>query len=654
MSAKARNIVMRLLLALCALSLLGLIAYGQDVTVKVVRYAGKVEVRASGETAWAKVKNGQLLKAGDTLRTLKGGKVQLLFPKNTLVLIKENSVLNVKELNANGGGKVKTVVGGFLFNLQEALAPGSTFEVETPTALAVVRGTKLGADVAFDGTSEFTGYEGTFDVVAQGVTRTVGAGEKVGVNPGEAPGEVGSSDESWEGAGGDEEAGEATYTADQYSSRFNTLANRFRLLAARMDMFYQEYVRYEAEGDLARNELVYYSVQPIMEQCDQFDGDLADLTALLQGDPELGWIITGGEPTEGSQEAGEAITGYISACRTSSSQIRAQYASMDAYISANLDPQQVLDELQGIIQSTDPAQDIRYGNIDTDNDGIPDVVELQLSGGEPNMEEPLITLIEPEDNAQFAYPDDSSIHFEFEASSENAFQGFELHLEAGGHELVRQFVDTSMDLTIADLTVSPDSPFVDLFQEGQEVDFTWFVRGRVDFNQWGAELDGAHHTSSVLDIDSDTRTFSLNYPAGQIAGFDLAVIGPVPVPLGEPIRLRVEVSDVNGLARWEVVINYDPSKVEFNSGLRSGITNGTTLFFGDDGRGHVTISGEVGPTAAPLSGNGSFAEISFSTLETGIALFEFSDISLFTAGGQAIGATEGGSAEVEISGQPAV
>jgi hypothetical protein len=418
-----------------------------------------------------------------------------------------------------------------------------------------------------------------------------------------------------------------------------------------MDQFYQEYVRYEAEGDSPRIQLVYYSVQPIMEQCGQFDGDLAELSALLQEDPLLGWVITGGEPSEGMQETGAAMQGYISTCTASSAQIRSQYASIEASVGANADPQEVLDQLQGLIESNDPARDIRYGNIDTDNDGIPDVVELRLSGGEPNGEEPLIMLIEPDDGAQFSYPDDKSIHFEFEVTGESYFEGFELHLEAGGREMVRQFVDTSMDLTIGDLADSPDSPFVELFQEGQDVDFTWFVRGKYSFNQWGAVVDEGRHTSSVLDIDSETRTFSLGYPAGQVANFDLVAIGPAPVQLGEPIRLRVEASDISLLARWEIVINYDPSKVEFSSGLRSGITSGMTLFFGDDGRGHMTISGEVGPAALPLSGNGSFAEISFTTLEAGIALFDFSDIRLYTPGGLAIDAAEGGSAEVEIAWQ---
>jgi hypothetical protein len=123
--------------------------------------------------------------------------------------------------------------------------------------------------------------------------------------------------------------------------------------------------------------------------------------------------------------------------------------------------------------------------------------------------------------------------------------------------------------------------------------------------------------------------------------------------MGEPIRLRVECSEVTNLGRWEIVVDYDPSLVEFSSGLHTGITSGTTLFFGDDGRGHLTISGEVGPTAASLSGTGAFAEILFSTMEAGTALFDFSDIRLFTPGGQVIESITADGAEVEIAQQPA-
>lgn len=649
MSAKKRNIVIRFLAVMFVLGLLAFAAYGQDLSVKIIRTAGKVEVRASGQTAWAKAATGKLLKPGDTLRTLKGGKVQLMFPHNTLVIIKENSVLNVKELKAEGGAKVKTVMGGFLFNLQEALSPGSTFEIETPTALAVVRGTKLGVDVDLDGTSDFTGYDNNFDVIAQGVTRGVGAGLHVVVNPGEAPGEPESTEATWEGDGGEDEAAESpTYTEQQYMSRFNTLANRFRLLNARANEFYQEYVRYESAGDTARVELLYYNYQPIIEQCDQLDEAVNELINALSADPTLGWIIVGDEPLPGTEESGAAINGYITTCRDSSAQIRSWYDSIEGYLSATGDLREILDDVRGVIESTDPARDIRYGNIDTDNDGVPDVVELNLQG-EVNAEEPMIVLISPDDSEQFAYPDDSSILYEFEATGENYFTGFELHLMAGGHEMVRQFVGNSMDLSIEDIVTGSSSPFIDLFSEGESVEFTWFVRGMFDFQQWGADTGETHHTSAVITIDSETRSFDLSFPVGQIVDFGLTVIGPTPVTLGEPVRLRLDVDEISLLARWEIIVNYDPSMVEFTSGLRSGITNGTTLFFGDDGRGRMTISGEIPTGRSPLEGSGAFAEISFMTLETGMALFSFSDIRLYTESGGHIGATDGGSAEVEIA-----
>ncbi len=649
MSAKTRNIVIRILAALCALGLLAMAAYSQELSVKIIRTSGKVEVRASGQTAWAKAVSGKEIKPGDTLRTLKGGKVQILFPHNTLVIIKENSVLNVKELKAEGGAKVKTVMGGFLFNLQEALSPGSTFEVETPTALAVVRGTRLGVDVAIDGTSDFTGYEGSFEVIAQGVTQEVSAGQRVGVKPGQPPSEPEITDATWEGAGGEDEAEVPTYTEQQYISRFNALANRFRLLAVRMDEFYQEYVRYEAAGDTARVELLYFNLQPVMEQCDQLDEAAGELVASLSADLSLGWIVTGDEPTLGTDESGAAISGDIVTCRDSSARIRSRYETIELSLSAIYDPRELLDDIRGVIESRDPARDIRYGSIDTDNDGVPDVVELRLQG-EINAEEPMIVLISPDDNKEYFYPDDDSIFFEFEAAGEEYFAGFELHLRAGGYEMVRQFVGNSMDLSIPELVTSASSPFLALFSEGASVEFTWFVRGMFDFQQWGADTSESYHqTSAVINIDSETRSLNLFYPAGQIVDFGLAVIGPTPVMLGEPIRLRVDVDEVAMLARWEIVINYDPSLVEFSSGVRSGVTNRTTLFFGDDGRGRMAISGEIPSGTSPLSGSGAFAEISFMAQEAGIALFSFSEIRLFTASGQRIGATDGGGAEVEIA-----
>ena len=665
MSSKMRNNISSVLMVVCAIALLVFAAYGQELTVKVTRLAGPVQVRSKAQSEWADANLGQVLQPGDALRTLKGGKVQLLFPQNTIVLIKENSVLSVKDLKEGGGGKVKTLVGGFLFNLQEALSPGSTFEVETPSALAVVRGTKFGVDVDFDGTSTFTGYDGEFEVTAEGVTVTIGPGTKVSVEQGESPGESEEHDEGWEDAADDAAVPEGI-SVEELTSTFDALGNRYRHLADRMQSFYDEFMRYEAQGDQSRMSFVYYNVQPTMEETEDADEELSLLMEYMES------VET---PPYSEEEVG-LLRGLAEACSAYSAQIHAQYDEMEDLMSGWVpDLDELLDELAGTIESDDPERDIRYGTIDTDNDGIPDVVEHVLAGG-TSYDEPLITLISPDDGEEYYFPETESIFFEFEAVGEEYFDGFDLHITAGGLTMVRHFVGTSMDLPIIDIVEGSDSPFTSLFADGEFVEFTWFVRGNFNFDsfyeeheeeawEWGDDHHDDHHddyqnggwysasgagrgVSSIIEIDSESRGFSLYYPLGEMVEFDLAVIGSSTASVGDLIRMRVEIGEVATLASWEIIVNYDPSLVEFDRGSKTGLTTGTTLFFGDSGQGQMTISGQAGQEGETISGSGAFAELEFIAVDSGLAMFDFGEIHLYTPSGLQIAVIPGGSADVDI------
>jgi len=658
MSSKARNNVTSAIVLVCALALLVLAAYAQELTVKVTRLAGPVQVRAKAQSEWADANLGQVLQPGETLRTLKGGKVQLLFPQNTIVLIKENSVLSVKDLSEGGGGKVKTLVGGFLFNLQEALSPGSTFEVETPSALAVVRGTRFGVDVEFDGTTTFTGYDGEFEVTAEGVTVTVGPGESISVEPGEEPGESEEHDEGWEDAA-DEAAVPEGMTVEELTSTYDALGNRYRHLADRMQSFYDEFMRYESQGDQSRMSFVYYNVQPVIEETEDADEELALLMDFME-------FV---ETPPYAEEDVEFLTGLAESCSAYSAQIHEQYDEMEELLSALVpDLDELLDEMTGTIESDDPERDIRYATMDTDNDGVPDVVEQVLTGG-TSYDEPLIMLISPDDGEEYYYPETESVFFEFEAVGEEYFDGFELHLTAGGLTMVRSFVGTSMDLPIVDIVEGSDSPFTDLFMDGEFVEFTWFVRGQFNFDSFYEDYEEDYHddhyddhvnggwysasgvgrsVSDVIGIDSESRCFSLYYPLGEMVEFDLAVIGSSTVSVGESIRMRVEIGEVATLASWEIVVNYDPSLVEFDRGSKAGLTSGTTLFFGDSGQGQMTISGQAGAEGETISGSGVFAEIEFIALDSGMAMFDYGEINLYTPSGMRIAVIPGGGADVDI------
>ncbi|MCC7477894.1 FecR domain-containing protein [bacterium] len=136
-----------LLAALLALALLlhtSAVAQ-QKAEIKISRIAGSVEVLHAKQTKgkWQAAKKGQAIASGWKLRTGEDGKVQLLFPLDNTVIVKNNSVLTVDKLDLGGGAETKMDAGSLLADLKTALSPGSEFEIKTPSALATVRGTKF-------------------------------------------------------------------------------------------------------------------------------------------------------------------------------------------------------------------------------------------------------------------------------------------------------------------------------------------------------------------------------------------------------------------------------------------------------------------------------------------------------------------------------
>jgi len=626
----------------------------QDLAVKVTRLAGPVQVRSVGSTSWARATLDQILGKGDALRTLKGGKVQLLFPGNNVVLIKENSVLSLKELGKDGSGKVKTLAGGFLFNLKAALSPGSSFEVETPTALAVVRGTKFGVDIQPDGTTVFTGYEGTFEVVAAGETFQVGPGQKLQVDDEGQPGKVGSAEEEWPEdifAPG-ESAGIAP---DTLVAGCAALRTRYRELYERIhEQFFREFQRYEQAGDQARMSFIYYNMQEQMRLYSGLESRYAQLLDVLRDDPLLSWIPAGTEPIHGTEEQGNKLRGCLEDIDRFRSAIEDDYAYIEeTVLEFAPSSEELLDRMRGTIESAHPTMDIRYGTLDTDGDGIPDVVELAL-GIQPGSDEYPIILMAPDDGAEFAFPDDRSISFEWELNHEECFNNFDLVIEAGGITSTRELTGTSAEVLINSL-INGTPSFASLFTDEEPVEFSWFVRGYFDFESfmessgwsWGGtdeygHHDGWHESSSIQDpsavpVTSEVRHFRLRYAPSGIVDLSLTPVGPSTVEMGNTIRVRLEMGDVTNLMSWSIVLTYDPSMVEFSRGNKAGLTSGSTLFFYDDEHGRVAVSGQVPSGAEPISGSGAFAELEFMPLEVGTALFDIVEASLSGPGDQPIG-----------------
>ncbi len=152
---------------------------------EVIRTAGPVTLTRPPSTKVIAVKQGLKLFAGDVLKVGEEGKTQLKFPPNTLVLIKENSVLTLKELAPSGRTASSLSAGSLIANLKEALSPGATFELETPTATATVRGTVYEVEITPAAEEDkppvvnFYGYEGDVEISSGGEVFHLTAGARL-------------------------------------------------------------------------------------------------------------------------------------------------------------------------------------------------------------------------------------------------------------------------------------------------------------------------------------------------------------------------------------------------------------------------------------------------------------------------------------------
>jgi|GEM_PF-2148508 len=140
----------------------------------VQRVAGDVFIFAGGEEPSREAKPEDELFAGDRVEVRKKSKVMLEFAGGILLLLKENSVLALKEPEERQRS-VALSKGDLIANIKQALSPGSSFEVETPNALAIVRGTVYEVEVVSDEKTNFYGYEGEVEVRFAEEVLTLGA-----------------------------------------------------------------------------------------------------------------------------------------------------------------------------------------------------------------------------------------------------------------------------------------------------------------------------------------------------------------------------------------------------------------------------------------------------------------------------------------------
>jgi len=151
---------------------------------------GTVDV-AHGTAAFARVSDGQVLNAGDRVRTAEQSHAVVTFLDASTIELEPGTIVTVVQTTATQSGTItielQQSIGRTWSSVQRLLHADSKFELRTPAATAVVRGTGFVTDVLISGATTVTTVDGSVEVSAQTQTVVVPAGSLTTVQPGAPP-----------------------------------------------------------------------------------------------------------------------------------------------------------------------------------------------------------------------------------------------------------------------------------------------------------------------------------------------------------------------------------------------------------------------------------------------------------------------------------
>jgi len=191
---KSRAVLGCMALALILALLIPLVGCGGGgpaVPCKISSVTGTVRVLKNGSTNPVNATNGMELAVGDTITTGNNGSANLTFFDGSVMEIKANSEILVNELSTASTGStavsLKEMVGSTVNRVAKLVDSSSKYEVETPAAIAVVRGTVYDLLVQPNGFTTVKAEQDSVSFTASGVTVTVNQGFQSSASVGGTP-----------------------------------------------------------------------------------------------------------------------------------------------------------------------------------------------------------------------------------------------------------------------------------------------------------------------------------------------------------------------------------------------------------------------------------------------------------------------------------
>jgi hypothetical protein len=152
---------------------------------------GNVLVMKPGDTEWTTGTAGMTLGVDYKIKTEAGGHATITFFEGSTIELDSGTEISLGELSLDGTAghiSIEQSLGKTISRVKKLVDPASSYEIETPAAVASVRGTEFYVSVKLNGDTTIGNIEGLMAVTAQGVEVKLTAGTRTTVSPGNAPG----------------------------------------------------------------------------------------------------------------------------------------------------------------------------------------------------------------------------------------------------------------------------------------------------------------------------------------------------------------------------------------------------------------------------------------------------------------------------------
>jgi hypothetical protein len=136
---------------------------------RVTFIKGEVRRQAADEGPWAALSLGAFVEAGERIKTMKGGRLELQLPDKSIIRFDEESDVRLTKAEYSPGQskrdvRVSLLLGKTWANIQSVFGSSKGVQVETENAIVGVRGTVFRMNVDIDRSSMIRVYRGSVAV----------------------------------------------------------------------------------------------------------------------------------------------------------------------------------------------------------------------------------------------------------------------------------------------------------------------------------------------------------------------------------------------------------------------------------------------------------------------------------------------------------